>query len=251
MHMNIQWIGFDADDTLWENERLYREARRRFDSILSAYGVDLAAANRRVDQIEVQNLAWYGYGAMSFGLSLIEAAVDLTRGEIAGIEISQVIQLTKDMLTAEVELMEGAEQALAALAAEHPLLLITKGEPNHQRSKVERSGLRSHFQHVEIVHEKTAATYAEILARHAAEPANFLMVGNSLKSDVLPVVSLGGWAVHIPSELTWEHEVAEIPADLRARVFEIETLAELPGWLASHKAGATNSAAWAGQAGDE
>jgi putative hydrolase of the HAD superfamily len=135
------------------------------------------------------------------------------------------------MLSAEVELLEGAEQALADLAQGHPLLLITKGEPNHQHSKIERSGLRRHFRSVEIVADKTPATYAAILGRHAIQPAQFLMVGNSLKSDVLPVVSLGGWAVHIPSELTWEHEVAEIPADLRGQVFELEALGKLAAWV--------------------
>ena len=111
--MDIHWIGFDADDTLWVNERLYREARSRFDALLATYGVDLAAADRRVDEIEVQNIQWYGYGVMSFGLSLIEVAVDLIQGRISGQGILQVLELTKDMITAEVELLEGAEQALA------------------------------------------------------------------------------------------------------------------------------------------
>jgi putative hydrolase of the HAD superfamily len=235
--MQIDWIGFDADDTLWVNERLYREARKEFEGLLTPYAVDLAAANRRVDQIEIANLAWYGYGAMSFGLSLIEAAVELTDRRISGQDISKIIALTKKMLSAEVELLEGAEQTLVELAQEHPLLLITKGEPNHQHSKIERSGLRQHFRSVEIVADKTPATYAAILKRHDIQPGHFLMVGNSLKSDILPVVSLGGWAVHIPSELTWEHEVAEIPADLRSRVFRVEALSELAPWTRGLKSG--------------
>jgi putative hydrolase of the HAD superfamily len=233
--MDIHWIGFDADDTLWVNERLYREARTRFDALLAGYGVDPAEADRRIDEIEVQNLQWYGYGVMSFGLSLIEAAVDLTQGRIAGQGISQVLQLTKEMITAEVELLDGAEQVLAELSSAHPLLLITKGEPNHQHSKIERSGLRRHFRQVEIVPDKTPATYAEILKRQAVEPANFLMVGNSLKSDILPVVAMGGWAIHIPSDLTWEHEVAEIPPELRSRVFEVAALSELGPFIEALK----------------
>jgi len=236
--MDIHWIGFDADDTLWVNERLYREARSRFDALLATYGVDPAGADRRVDEIEVQNLQWFGYGVMSFGLSLIEAAVDLTQGRISGQGISQLIELTKDMITAEVELLEGAEEALAELSSAHPLLLITKGEPNHQHSKIGRSGLRKHFRQVEIVPDKTPATYAEILKRHAVEPAHFLMVGNSLKSDILPVVAMGGWAIHIPSDLTWEHEVVEIPPHLRSRVFEVAALSELAPFIETLKGGA-------------
>jgi len=247
--MDIHWIGFDADDTLWVNERLYREARSRFDALVATYGVEPAGADRRVDEIEVQNLQWYGYGVMSFGLSLIEAAVDLTQGRISGQGISQLIELTKDMITAEVELLEGAEQALAALSSAHPLLLITKGEPNHQHSKIERSGLRKHFRQVEIVLDKTPATYAEILKRHAVGPAHFLMVGNSLKSDILPVVAMGGWAIHIPSDLTWEHEVVEIPPELRSRVFEVETLSALAPFIDSLKSERTNPKGDARQAG--
>jgi len=247
--MDIHWIGFDADDTLWVNERLYREARSRFDALLATYGVDLAKANRRVDEIELHNLQWYGYGVMSFGLSLIEAAVDLTQGRILGQGISQVIELTKDMITAEVELLEGAEQALAELSSAHPLLLITKGEPNHQHSKIERSGLRRHFRQVEIVLDKTPATYAEILKRQAVEPAHFLMVGDSLKSDILPVVAVGGWAIHIPADLNWEHEVVEIPPHLRSRVFEVGALSELAPFIDTLKGDKPNRRAPARQAG--
>jgi putative hydrolase of the HAD superfamily len=247
--MDIHWIGFDADDTLWVNERLYREARTRFDALLASYGIDLAVANRRVDEIEVQNLQWYGYGVMSFGLSLIEAAVDLTQGRISGQGISQVLELTKDMITAEVELLEGAEQALAELSSAHPLLLITKGEPNHQHSKIERSGLRRHFRQVEIVPDKTPASYAEILKRQAVEPERFLMVGNSLKSDILPVVAMGGWAIHIPSDLTWEHEVVEIPPELRSRVFEVAALSELAPFIDTLKGSGTDRETPARRAG--
>ena len=247
--MDIHWIGFDADDTLWVNERLYREARTRFDALLAGYGVDPAEADRRIDEIEVQNLQWYGYGVMSFGLSLIEAAVDLTQGRIAGQGISQVLQLTKEMITAEVELLDGAEQVLAELSSAHPLLLITKGEPNHQHSKIERSGLRRHFRQVEIVPDKTSATYAEILKRQAVEPADFLMVGNSLKSDILPVVAMGGWAIHIPSDLTWEHEVVEIPPELRNRVFEVAALSELAPFIEALKGDRPNRKSPARQAG--
>lgn len=235
--MNIHWIGFDADDTLWENERLYRQARARFNEILAAYGVRPATADPRVDQIEIQNLDWYGYGAMSFGLSLIEAAVELTQSRISGKDVGRVLQLIKDMLAAEVELLEGAEQALVELSVDHPLLLITKGDPKHQHSKLDRSGLRRHFRQVEVVADKTPATYAEIFTRHAIEPERFLMVGNSLKSDALPVVGLGGWAVHVPSALPWAHEQAEAPTALRDRVHQIGSLAELPGWVRDREVG--------------
>ena len=222
-------IAFDGDDTLWHNERSYRAGRDRFHKLLAASGVVLSAedVDAWVNRTELQNLGHYGYGVSSFVLSLIETAIAVTGGRVTGGDLRGLIDLAKQMLTEEVELLESARDAVTALAASHPLMLITKGDLLHQTSKVDRSGLRDRFRFVEVVSAKTPAVYASILARHGVDPGRFLMVGNSVRSDVLPVVELGGWAVHVPAALSWSHEDAEVPDAARQRCLELRTLANL------------------------
>ena len=222
-------IGFDADDTLWHNERSYQMGRDRFRQLLATAGVALSeeAIDAHVNRTELQNLSHYGYGVSSFVLSLIESAITLTGGRVAGGELLGLIDLAKQMLTEDVELFEGAREAVATLVASYPLMLITKGDLLHQTSKVDRSGLRNQFRFVEVVSTKTAAVYASILARHGVEPGRFLMVGNSVRSDILPVVEIGGWAVHVPAALGWSHEDAEVPDAAKPRCFELHSLAGL------------------------
>lgn len=222
-------IAFDGDDTLWHNERSYRAGRDRFHKLLAASGVVLSAEDidACIDRTELQNLGHYGYGVSSFVLSLIETAIAVTGGRVTGADLRGLIDLAKQMLTEEVELFENAHEAVTALAASHSLMLITKGDLLHQTSKVDRSGLRDRFRFVEVVSAKTPAVYASILARHGVDPGRFLMVGNSVKSDVLPVVELGGWAVHVPAALSWSHEDAEVPGAARPRCLELRTLAHL------------------------
>jgi putative hydrolase of the HAD superfamily len=160
-------------------------------------------------------------------LSLIETAIAVTGGRVTGGDLRGLIDLAKQMLTEEIELFESAHEAVTALAASHSLMLITKGDLLHQTSKVDRSGLRDRFRFVEVVSAKTPAVYASILARHGVDPGRFLMVGNSVKSDVLPVVELGGWAIHVPAALSWSHEDAEMPDAVRPRCLELRTLASL------------------------
>jgi putative hydrolase of the HAD superfamily len=227
---NFDLIAFDGDDTLWHNERVYRMGRDRFREVLARVGV-LAPdeeIEERVNQIELRNLKYYGYGVMSFVLSLIEASIELTEGRISGADIQALLDLSREMLTAEIELFDGAMEAVAALAADYPLMLITKGDLLHQRAKVEQSGLGEHFHFVEVVSTKNADTYTSILARHAIAPGRFLMVGNSLRSDVVPVLDLGGWAVHIPARLSWAHEDSEPPVNATGRFFGLEALRDLP-----------------------
>lgn len=228
-------IAFDGDDTLWHNERSYRMGRERFMSVLRGAGVTLAEEQieARVNEIELRNLDYYGYGVSSFVLSLIETAIELTGGRIAGGDLRVLIDLAKQMLTEEVDLFDGARHAVVALAASHPLMVVTKGDLQHQRSKLDRSGLRDYFRFVEVVSTKTAAVYAEILSRHRIEPSRFLMVGNSVRSDVLPVLDLGGWAVHVPAALSWAHEDAEVPASQRSRYFELPGLSGLAALVVS------------------
>jgi putative hydrolase of the HAD superfamily len=224
-------IGFDADDTLWHNERSYRDGRARFARLLAAAGVTLDddALEERVNRAEMVNLPFYGYGVSSFALTLIETAIDLTDGRIAGIHLLEIIDLAKQMLTEDVELFPDVTEVLVKLSARHRLMLITKGDLLHQTSKLARSGLRDCFRHVEVVSHKTTDVYQAIFDRHLVDPRRVLMVGNSLRSDVLPVVELGGWAVHVPAALSWSHEdVKDVPEHIKRRYVEVAALNELP-----------------------
>ena len=219
-------IAFDADDTLWHNERTYRHAREQYRELLARAGVSLSVEEieARLNETEMANLPYYGYGVSSFTLSLIETAIDLTSGRITGKDLGATIDLAKQMLTEKVELFPGVREILAALASRYRLMLITKGDLLHQTSKLERSGLREFFGHVEVVSHKTRDVYAAILSRHAIAPERFLMIGDSLRSDVLPVVEAGGWAVHVPAALSWSHEHADLPAHVEGRHFQVPTL---------------------------
>lgn len=228
---DIHLLAFDADDTLWENEAYYRRGRERFNRLLARYDVP-APPIEQIDAIEMANLPLYGYGAMSFALSLIEAAIELTGGRIRGADLRELLDLAKEMLSMEVELYEHARPVLAELHGRLPLMLITKGDLNHQLTKVANSGLQDYFDHVEVVHAKTTAIYAGVFARHGYAPETVLMVGNSLRSDILPVLELGGRAVYIPNDLPWAHEHVELPDGCDGRCHELQHLGELPGLLA-------------------
>jgi putative hydrolase of the HAD superfamily len=223
-------VGFDGDDTLWHNERFYRMGRERFQALLAQSGVSLSAedVDDRVNETELRNIRYYGYGVSSFTLSLIEAAIDLTGGRIPAQDIRELLALSRDMLTAEVELFVGARDAVVSLAGRFPLVLITKGDLLHQRAKADQSGLGPFFRHVEVVSHKVEDTYSAILARYGVDPSRFLMIGNSLRSDILPVIRIGGWAIHIPAELSWAHEDGEVPTDGRERFSQIDRIDRLP-----------------------
>jgi putative hydrolase of the HAD superfamily len=222
----LDLIAFDADDTLWHNERTYRYAREQYRGALAAAGVSLSIEeiDARLNETEVANLPYYGYGVSSFTLSLIETAIELTSGRITGADLRATIDLAKRMLTETVELFPGVREILGALAASYPLMLITKGDLLHQTSKLDRSGLRTCFRHVEVVSHKTRDVYAAILSRHGIAPDRFLMIGDSLRSDVLPVVEAGGWAIHVPAALSWSHEHADLPAHAEGRYFQVPAL---------------------------
>ena len=227
--MNLDLIAFDGDDTLWHNERSYRSGREQFLRLLADAGVVLTAEDidAHVNRIEVENIKYYGYGVSSFVLSLIECAIDLTDGRIAGGDLRGLIDIAKLMLTEDVELFPAAAAIVTTLAASWPLMLITKGDLLHQTSKLERSGLRGSFRYVEVVSHKTRDVYEAILSRHRIDPHRFLMIGNSLRSDVLPVVEAGGRAVHVPAALSWSHEDADVPHHAVGRYVEIAALDQL------------------------
>lgn len=220
-------IGFDADDTLWHNETIFEEVHERYYALLSRYH-DAATVEQRLFETEMRNLEPYGYGIKGFTLSAIETAIDLSRGKISAEEIRELILLGRQMLAHPVNLIDGVTEALAKLAPDHQLVLITKGDLRDQERKLGKSGLAEYFYHVEIVSEKDRGTYAEILRRHGIEPRRFVMVGNSAKSDVMPVLELGAFGVHVPYHITWAAERAEISPGAEGRFFEIKTLHDLP-----------------------
>ena len=219
----FDWIAFDADDTLWKNEEAYLHGRQVFLQILADYNINQDALDS-VDEFEVENIQYYGYGVMSFALSMIELAIELTGERIHPRDIRKLLNLAKAMLTAEVEVFDGVRQLLEEITKEYPLMLITKGDLFHQQRKLEESGLAGFFQAVEVVSDKTSEVYREILERHQIDPRRFIMVGNSLRSDVIPVLKLGAWAIYLSDHLTWSHEddpLAEISQDRYREVKEI------------------------------
>jgi putative hydrolase of the HAD superfamily len=227
----FQIIAFDADDTLWQNEQLFLGAQARFVTLLSQYH-SREWIEARLNETQVRNIKHFGYGIKSFALSMIETAVELTEGRITGSDIQIVLNLTKAMLSADVELLEYVADTVASLAGRQALMVITKGDLYDQESKMARSGLASHFQHVEIVSDKTPESYARLLSRHGIAPERFLMVGNSLRSDILPVLAIGGSAVFVPHALTWAHEAADPPTGMPG-YYEIAHLGLLPALLES------------------
>ena len=226
-------IGFDADDTLWHNETIFAAVQERYRALLARYH-DAETVNRTLFATEMRNLELYGYGVKGFTLSSIETAIDLTRGEISADEIRTILQLGQEMLAHPVELLDGVAEVLTALSAAHEFVLITKGDLSHQQSKLAKSGLASHFRAVEVVAEKDEAAYAAILLRHRIAPGEFFMVGNSLKSDILPVLALGAAAVHVPYHVTWSHEHVESLPDAPGRFFQLQSIRELPTLLRDH-----------------
>ncbi len=227
-------IGFDADDTLWHNEVIFEQTHERYRALLAAYH-DAATVDRTLFETEMRNLELYGYGVKGFTLSAVETAIELTGGKISTAEIRELIELGREMLAHPVNLLEGVTEVLPLLAAQYRLVLITKGDLRDQERKLAKSGLAAHFNHIEILSEKDTSSYQRVFSRHRIDPAQFLMVGNSLKSDILPVIELGGAGVHIPYHLTWAAEHAAQPEACAGRLFTLQSMRELPltieAWL--------------------
>ncbi len=223
----LDLIAFDADDTLWHTERLYVEAQDGLARLLAAYQ-PAEAVNARLFQTESRNIQYFGYGIKSFTLSMIETAVELSQGRITGDEVLAILGFARAMLDAKVELLEHAAEAVARLAARYALMIITKGDLLDQETKVERSGLGGHFRSIEVVSDKTTDSYRRLFDQHSIDPTRILMAGNSLRSDILPILELGGRAVYVPYELTWEHEAAALPPSGTPGFYQIEHLGQLP-----------------------
>jgi putative hydrolase of the HAD superfamily len=203
--MSIKVLAFDGDDTLWHNESRFNVTQGELRELVRRHVPD-ADVDSHLFEVEMRNLGLYGYGIKAFTLSMLETAIQLTDGRIPAGDLQVILDWGKRMLTAPTELLDGVEAALRSAGESYSLLLITKGDLFDQESKLARSGLGDLFAGVEILSDKTAATYGALLKRRGIEPAEFVMVGNSLRSDVAPVVELGARAVHIPYHVTWNHE---------------------------------------------
>ncbi len=229
-------IGFDADDTLWENERHYHAAKRRFAALLAgSCAEDTALAV--LDEIEVRNVSVYGYGIKSYSLSMMEAAACLAGGALEPALIDSLLAISKDMLRAPVELIDGVVEALDRLAQDRIFVLLTKGDLFEQQAKIQRSGIGDRFQVVRVLHEKTPDVYRQVLRDIGVTTEAFLMVGNSLRSDILPALAIGARAVFVPHPLTWSHEHVEAEHMPPTGWVEIASIAALPDAVRAIDAG--------------
>lgn len=224
--MRLTTIGFDADDTLWQNEQFYRMTEQRFAALLAGHA-DPENLSARLLEAEKRNLRLYGFGIKGFILSMIETALEVTEGRVPAKTIADIMEAGREMLVHPIETLPHVSDTLERLAADYRLVLITKGDLFDQERKLAQSGLGDHFDGVEIVSDKNPETYRAIFARHGDGPERAMMVGNSLKSDVLPALDAGSWGVFVPHELTWAVEHAERP-DGAARFHEIGHLGDLP-----------------------
>ena len=228
----IALAGFDGDDTLWHSEGYYQHAGTEFERIVGEW-VDVATApvRRRLQAIERRNLALFGYGAKGMALSMVEAAIELTDGAIDAAAIHRIIALGKAVLDHPVELLPGIRAAVEAVAARHRIVLVTKGDLCHQERKVAQSGLADLFHRIEIVSEKDPRSYARVLGEFGIAADAFAMIGNSLRSDIEPVIALGGWGIHLPYHVTWEHELEHGVESGHPRVLTIAGADEIPAAL--------------------
>ena len=209
--MPIEIVALDADDTLWHNEHIFVDTKTQFQELLSAYH-SAEWIEERLYETEVRNLEHFGYGIKSFALSMIETAVELTEGRVRGSDVQRIVDFAKSMVNQPVQLLDHVEETVKTLAATFPLVLVTKGDLFDQESKIAQSGLGDLFRSVEVVTNKDRSTYEAITNKLDVAPDRFVMVGDSLKSDILPVLDMGGYAIHVPYGTTWRHE--EVPEDV-------------------------------------
>ena len=230
----IELVAFDGDDTLWHSESEFAVTQDRLRDLLAPH-CDPAVLDARLLEVERRNLELYGYGAKAFTLSVLETALEVVGDSLTASDVRGILMIGKDLLAHPVELLEGAAEAVTWAAERWPTIIITKGDLFHQESKVARSGLGDALRGVDVVAEKDPAAYARVCARHGCATDGFVMVGNSLRSDIAPVLDLGGWGVHVPYPLTWDLDRVDDEDALRtsARFRSITSLTEVPATLAS------------------
>ena len=204
-YSGIKVIGFDADDTLWVNETYFREAELEFAKLLGAYET-VNKIDQELFKKEIDNLELYGYGIKSFILSMIESALELSNYTLPNKTIEAIIAIGKDMINKPVELLDGVEDVLKVLSKKYRLIVATKGDLLDQERKLEKSGLLNYFHHIEVLSDKKEENYTKLLNHLDIDPSEFLMIGNSLKSDVLPLININAQAIHVPFHITWAHE---------------------------------------------
>ena len=205
---NIKVIGFDADDTLWVNETYFRAAEKEFAKLLSQFETP-----NKIDQelykMEIKNLPLYGYGVKGFMLSMVEIALELSNYSLSNKTLEKILDIGKDMINKPVELLDDVEEVLQKLSRKYKLIVATKGDLLDQERKLEKSGLLKYFHHIEVLSEKESTNYGKLLSHLEIMPSELLMIGNSLKSDILPLIEIGAQAAHIPFHTTWQHETVE------------------------------------------
>ena len=228
----IELVALDADDTLWHNEPLYTSTREQFTALLSRYE-PAGVPDDHLYEVEMRNLEHFGYGVKGFVLSMIETAIELTDGRMESADVRTIIDWGRHMLSSPVELLDGVQEAVEDLAARYPIILLTKGDLLHQETKLARSGLGPLFKGIEIVSEKNAHVYRAVMKRYAVPGERFVMVGNSLRSDILPVLEAGGHAVYVPYEVSWVHERVSDEALADVQFHRIAHIRELPELLQS------------------
>lgn len=224
----VDLVVFDADDTLWKSEDYFRDLSATFADIVTPFArpdIDVAQVLHR---IEVGNVAVTGYGVAAYTLSMVQAAVAASDGTIPADRLDRLVRAGYHVLTRPVEVLPGVVEALDAIGSTHPIAVITKGDLLHQRRKLEHSGLSDRFVHTRVVREKDVFTYRTVFDEWSVDPSSVLMIGNSMRSDVLPVVELGGYGVHIPYHVTWAHEVVHDPGDHHT---ELAAITEVDRWF--------------------
>jgi putative hydrolase of the HAD superfamily len=225
----ITTIGFDADDTLWQNERFFRLTEERFAALLADYA-EPAHLSERLLETEKQALSIYGFGTKGFVLSMVETAISVTEGRVPAPVIAEILAAGRELMVYPIETLPHVEETLAALAGNYRLVMITKGDLFDQERKLAQSGLGDMFDAIEIVSDKSPETYARIFSRHGTGPDEAMMVGNSLRSDIVPAIDAGAWGIYVPHDLTWAYERVEAP-EQAPRFRQIENVGELVGLL--------------------
>lgn len=225
----IQVIGFDADDTLWVNETYFLETEQKLRLLLSPY-VDSETVSAELFRTESRNMPLYGYGVKAYILSVLETAIRITDGKVPASVLQQILTLGKEQLTKPVELLDGVEETLNALVGRYRLIVVTKGDLLDQEQKLRRSGIEHLFHHVEIMSDKTDREYHSLLNHLDIRPEEFLMIGNSLRSDILPPLQLGSYAIHVPYQTTWAHELVDEPV-IHPRFHTADSLWEVTSLL--------------------
>lgn len=209
---DIQVIAFDADDTLWINEPHYQKAEDKFSAMMIDF-LPKHGISKELLTIEIANIPHYGYGAKSFMLSMIEAAIKISNNKISTKAIQQIIEIGKDLIDEPIEVLDGVKDVLDTLKSSYRLIMATKGDLLDQEKKLAKSGLSEFFHHTEIVSEKNEAEYTRIIKHLDVQPDNFVMIGNSLKSDIIPIINIGGYGFHVPYKTTWEYEKVDVQID--------------------------------------